>query len=272
MRTTFSTSRSDSRSRRAVARAAILWVAIVSSLPVAAAVHAQTLSEFEPRLAANWESSDWAAVGVVTAATAGSYLIEERVRVAFQEHRSGLADVLERIGWWYGTPLFTVPASLITLGAGAAFKNPDVRDTGILMSEVLLSALLIQQPLRIIVGRARPFMNQGHFSFDPFTFSNDYASFVSGHSYSAFGISNVVARQVDQTWASLTLYTLATITALSRMYADAHWLTDVLLGSVLGYVISTAIWRNEQDNNGNQDPAMSLQAPDRRWLSVSLNF
>jgi len=242
----------------------------VSGLPVAAAVHGQTLPAYEPRLAANWESSDWAAVGVVTAATAGSYLIEERVRVAFQEHRSGLADVLERIGWWYGTPLFTVPASLLTLGAGAAFKNPDVRDTGILMSEVLLSALLIQQPLRIIVGRARPFMSQGHFSFDPFTFSNDYASFVSGHSYSAFGISNVVARQVDQTWASLTLYTLATITALSRMYADAHWLTDVLLGSVLGYVISTAIWKNQQDDIA--DPSLALQAPARRWLMVNLSL
>ena len=272
MRTTFSTSRSGSRSSRAVARAARLAAAALLGLFTAGVVHAQTLPAFEPRTAALWESSDWAAVGVVTAATAGSYLIEERVRVAFQQHRSGVADVLERIGWWYGTPLFTVPASLVTLGAGAAFNNPDVRDTGILMAEVLVSALLIQQPLRIIVGRARPFMNQGHFSFNPFTLSNDYASFVSGHSYSAFGISNVVARQVDQVWASVTLYTLATITALSRMYTDAHWLTDVLLGSVLGYVISTAIWRNEQDNSGEQDPTMSLQAPERRWLSISLAF
>jgi len=250
----------------------MLWMAAASGLALAAVVQAQTLPEFKPRLAANWESSDWAAVGVATAATAGSYFMEERVRVAFQEHRSGFADVLERIGWWYGTPLFTAPASLLTIGAGAAFKNPSVRDTGILMAEVLVSALLIQQPLRITVGRARPFMNQGHLSFDPFTASNDYASFVSGHSYSAFGISNVVARQVDRTWASVTLYTLATITALSRMYADAHWLTDVLLGSLLGYAISTAIWKNEQDDNVDLEPALSLQAPRRRWLSVSVTF
>ena len=241
-------------------------------LPMARPAHGQTLPAFQPNSAALWESSDWAAVGVVTAAAAGSYLIEERVRVAFQENRSGFADVLERIGWWYGTPLFTAPAALVTIGAGAAFNEPDVRDTGILMAEVLISALLIQQPLRIVVGRARPYMNEGHFSFNPLTLSNDYASFVSGHSYSAFGISNVVARQVDQTWASVTLYTLATITALSRMYADAHWLTDVLLGSVLGYVISTAIWRNDQNDNQDQEPAMSLYAPDRRWLSVSLSF
>ncbi len=271
MRTTFSTSRSGSRSSRAVARVVQATAALLG-LVTAGEVYGQTLPAFEPRTAALWESSDWAAVGVVTAATAGSYLIEEQVRVVFQTNRSGVADVLERVGWWYGTPLFTAPVSLLTIGAGAAFKNPDVRDTGILMAEVLVSALLIQQPLRVVVGRARPFMNQGHFSFNPFTTSNDYASFVSGHSYSAFGISNVVARQVDQTWASVTLYTLATITALSRMYADAHWLTDVLLGSVLGYVISNAIWRNDQDDDANPDPATSLNAPDRRWLSVSLTL
>ena len=36
----------------------------------------------------NWVNHG--AVGVVTAATAGSYLIEERVRVAFQQNRSGV--------------------------------------------------------------------------------------------------------------------------------------------------------------------------------------
>jgi membrane-associated phospholipid phosphatase len=236
----------------------------------ATAVHAQTLAVPDPRLAASWETSDWAAVGAATAATIGSYLIEERVRAAFQANRSDVADLLERVGWWYGTPLFTVPASLITWGAGAAFNNNDVRDTGILMSELLLSGLLIQQPVRIAVGRARPFMNEGHFSFRPFTLGNDYASFVSGHSWSAFGISNIVARQVDRTWASVPLYSLATITALSRIYADAHWLTDVLLGSLAGYAISTALWNNEQDEAAA--PAGVAEAASRRWLIVSLSI
>jgi membrane-associated phospholipid phosphatase len=234
------------------------------------AVHAQTLAAPDPRLAANWEASDWAAVGAATAATVGSYLIEERVRAAFQANRSGVADILERVGWWYGTPLFTVPTTLVTWGTGLALNNTDVRDTGILMAEVLLSALLIQQPLRIAVGRARPFMNEGHFSFRNFTFGNDYASFVSGHSWQAFGISNVVARQIDRPWASVTLYTLATITALSRMYADAHWLTDVLLGSLAGYAISTALWDHQQDEPAAA--ASALQAPSRPWLMASFSF
>jgi membrane-associated phospholipid phosphatase len=205
----------------------------------------------------------------VAGAYAGSYLLEERLRSLLQTNRSGIADALERVGWAYGSPLFTVPASLLTLGAGAALGDDDVRDTGLMMGELLLSALLVQQPVRIAVGRARPYMDEGHLSFRPFTFGNDYASFISGHSWSAFGISNIVARQIDEPWAWVGFYSLASITALSRLYSDNHWLTDVVLGSVLGYVLSTAIWEAE---TSDETPTEELgrQAPARRWLTVSL--
>ncbi len=208
------------------------------------------------------------AAGVLVGATAGSYLVEERVRTVFQENRSGVADVLERLGWWYGTPLFTAPASLLTIGAGALLDDDDVLDTGVLMGELLLSVLLIQQPVRITVGRARPFAGEGHLSFRPLTFADPYASFVSGHSWSAFGISNILARRIDRVWASAGLYSLATITALSRLYADKHWLTDVVLGSVVGYAISTALWDWQQDETPS--PGAALKAPPRRWLMISL--
>jgi membrane-associated phospholipid phosphatase len=242
----------------------MLWLVLGTRL------QAQPLPALEPPLWARWESADWVAVGAVAGATAGSLLAEERVRAAFLPNGSGVADVLERVGWAYGSPLFTVPASLLTLGAGALFDADDVRDTGILMSELLLTVLLVQQPLRIVVGRARPLTQEGHLSFRPFTFGNDYASFISGHSWSAFGISNIVARQIDRTWARVSLYALATITALSRMYADAHWLTDVVLGSVLGYAISTALWNRHQEENAS--PETVLRAPTRRWLVISLRL
>jgi len=214
-----------------------------------------------------WAAEDWLVVGAAAGATAGSFLVEEKVRAAFQDHTSGVANVLERVGWWYGSPLFTVPASLLTLGAGALFDADDVRETGTLMAQLLLTAATVQQPLRISVGRARPYTGQGHLSFDPFNPSNDYASFISGHSWSAFGISNIVARQADQTWVSVGLYSLAAITALSRMYADAHWLTDVVLGSIIGYAISTALWNRSQGDTPR--PEAASLAPSRRWLVIS---
>ncbi len=210
----------------------------------------------------------WVAAGIVAGAASGSFLVEEEVRGLFQGHRSGVADALERVGWWYGTPLFTVPASLLTLAGGALFDDDDVRDTGLLMSGVLLSVLFVQQPVRIAVGRARPSAGEGHLSFEPFTFDNSRASFISGHTWSAFGISNVVARQVDRPWASVGLYSLATITALSRLYADQHWLTDVVLGAVAGYAIGTALWHEQQDTDDGNMVAGVDAAPVRHWLVV----
>lgn len=206
----------------------------------------------DPRLEARWDADPWLTAGAVAGVAAGSFLVEEEVRRLFQGGRSGVADALERVGWWYGTPLFTVPASLLTLAGGALFDDDDVQDTGLLMSGVLLSVLAVQQPVRIVVGRARPSAGEGHLSFDPFSFGNSHASFVSGHTWSAFGISNVVARQVDRPWATVCLYSLATVTALSRLYADQHWLTDVVLGAVAGYAIGTALWKeNRKTDNGN---------------------
>ncbi|MGD8868712.1 MAG: phosphatase PAP2 family protein [Gemmatimonadales bacterium] len=246
-----------------------LWTALQwagSCVPLLA----QSPVAFESPSAARWDSGDWLAAGVVAGASTGSYLVEERLRSLLLNNRSGVADAMERVGWMYGSPVFTVPASLLTLGIGALAEDNDVRDTGLMMGEVLLSALLVQQPVRIAVGRARPFMNEGHLSFQPFTLGNDYASFISGHAWSAFGISNIVARQIDRPWARVGFYSLATITALSRLYSDSHWLTDVLLGSVLGYVVSTAIWKAEHDEAPAAD--LSLLPPQRRWVTISISL
>ena len=54
------------------------------------------------------------------------------------------------------------------------------------------------------------------------------------------------------------------------MYADAHWLTDVILGSVIGYAISTALWNHQQEEDAPQ--GAMLRAPTRRWLMISLSL
>ena len=117
----------------------LLWLVLLGLSSGGA--QAQSLTSPNTSPWARLESSDWVAVGAVAGATAGSFLIEEKVRAAFQQNRSEFADALERVGWWYGTPLFTVPATLLTLGAGELLDDADVTDTGVLMTQVLLSAL-----------------------------------------------------------------------------------------------------------------------------------
>jgi len=216
-----------------------------------------------------WDSGDWVTAGLITGGLAASTLFEEDLRQSIQGSRGRVGDVLERVGYWYGTPLVTVPATLLTYGAGVAFDSGGMRDTGMMMMDVLLLVGLVQQPARMIAGRARPELGEDHFSFSPFTTRNDHASFISGHAWSAFGISNIVARQIDQGWAYVTFFSLAGISGWSRLYADKHWLSDVLAGSILGYLSSTTIWKwFEEQRLGPDLPAVSPA----RWITFSFRF
>ena len=216
-----------------------------------------------------WDSTDWLSAGLITGGVAASTLFEEDLRISIQGSRGSAGDVLERVGFWYGTPYATIPATLLTYGAGVAFDSDGMRDTGLMMMDVLLLVGLVQQPARMIAGRARPETGEGHFSFKPFTVAGDRASFISGHAWSAFGISNIVARQIDQGWAYVTFFSLAGITGWSRIYADKHWLSDVLAGSILGYLSSTTIWKWFEEQRLGPD----LQAvSSARWVTFSFRF
>lgn len=62
-----------------------------------------------------------------------------------------------------------------------------------------------------------------------------------GHTSTAFTIATVLSEQIDNTYASIALYSLASLTAYQRVYADAHWFSDTFLGAVLGTFIGLKI-------------------------------
>jgi membrane-associated phospholipid phosphatase len=175
-----------------------------------------------------------------------------------------------KVGDVIGSPTYTVSFSLATWGVGAVFGAPKVRETGLMLFEHMIIVGLIQQPLRVIVGRARPRTGEGNTSFDPFTKDDAYASFISGHAWSTFGIATILSHQINRTWASVGLYALAMTTPLSRMHDDKHWLTDVLVGSALGYYSAHTIWSWHKKGPGS---AYRLAVvPNANGLSLALRF
>jgi len=203
----------------------------------------------------HWNKQNLKTFGYWAGATLAAVLLDETVRDYFQRNKTERGDNFERIGYYYGSPFFTVPFSLLTYATGTVFHQEKIRDTGLMMSELILLVGVIQQPLRIIVGRARPYAHEGNLSFHPFSLEHEYASFISGHCWSAVGISTILAKQIDNPWATGILAALAVCTMYSRMYEDAHWFSDVLMGSALGYYSATSIvdrhHEKEQSSFGN---------------------
>lgn len=65
-------------------------------------------------------------------------------------------------------------------------------------------------------------------------------SFPSGHTTSAFALFTTLALLYPKRWFQFLCVVLAIIAGLSRTYLGQHFLQDVVAGSVLGVVVSTA--------------------------------
>ena len=106
----------------------------------------------------------------------------------------------------------------------------------------------LQITTKNIAGRARPHLGLGHGKFEPFRNDEAYYSFFSGHTMVAMVTSHAFARQIDHPIIKLGLYGIGGLGGLSRVYGEDHWLSDVVMGSLVGImsVNSAAKWLQER--------------------------
>jgi len=100
------------------------------------------------------------------------------------------------------------------------------------MQAFLLSGVLTQI-MKFSIGRSRPYREVGPYNFAGPSVSSSMHSFPSGHCQAIFSIATVFA---DKYNIGIFTYTLATLVAISRIYNNKHWASDVLMGSFLGYM------------------------------------
>jgi undecaprenyl-diphosphatase len=95
---------------------------------------------------------------------------------------------------------------------------------------------LIANLAKNIIGRARPklFDSVGALDFKLFAFDPDYASLPSGHATNIFAFATVIGILWPR--GRVLLYTLAAWIAASRVLIGQHYVTDVVLGAILGTV------------------------------------
>lgn len=109
------------------------------------------------------------------------------------------------------------------------------------VSQALLEGLLINtlatQGLKYTIRRKRPAGDARN-------------SLPSGHTSNSFLTATVISGMYDWNWkVALPLYLTASFVGVSRLEGDAHWLSDVVFGAVLGTVIGTATVNNYKKDN-----------------------
>jgi membrane-associated phospholipid phosphatase len=130
----------------------------------------------------------------------------------------------------------TGQASGLAFGAlfgihGVLFNNAKSRETAGLSFEAFVISGLAASAIKMAVGRQRPLSTVNPTSFGH---SGLNSSFPSGHTTVAFAAATVVAEQYPRWYIAAPLYAGAAGVGFSRMYANKHWMSDVVAGAMLG--------------------------------------
>lgn len=195
-----------------------------------------------------WRGPDWIKFGGVVIGTAALTFADNPVRTFATRGKTHFLDGVNTVGYHYGKPYTGFALSSGLYLVGMVIKSDWAKETGLILGTSLLSAGILETALKPIVGRARPFENQGNYDVTFFNKEAAYHSFPSGHASMAFTISMVMARRVPSVPVKIVFYSLAASTAMCRLYSDQHWVSDVAFGGVLAWFCSDVVIKRMEQN------------------------
>lgn len=197
---------------------------------------------------ARWNGKDWLVLGGLVAGTTALTFMDQPVRNFWQRHDNRFLDGVERVGYHYGKPYSAIGFTAGLYLSGMVFKSDWAKETGLILGTTLFTSSTLMGVLKSTAGRGRPAEGMDNLEFQPFDESPAWHSFPSGHSSIAFSISLVMARSVESVPLKVLFYSLAGTTAVGRMYADAHWVSDVGFGGMLAWFCADVAIKRMQAN------------------------
>jgi membrane-associated phospholipid phosphatase len=166
----------------------------------------------------------------------------------------------------------SVVIGLSMYGIGRIAHWRQVADLGLHGSEAVAISGTVTALLKGTLGRARPYVsadtNAHDFGFGRGFGKGGYQSFPSGHTSAAFAAASVVTSESQRWWPTHTwlmggaMYGGPTLVGLSRMYNNAHWASDVVLGAAIGTFSGIKVVRYSHGHSDN--------AVDRFFLGLTI--
>lgn len=118
--------------------------------------------------------------------------------------------------------------------------SPQAHETGLLAGEAGVDAYVVNEALKIAFRRERPLEDNAHGKFLTSDWNN--GSFPSNHSTLAWSMASVVASEYPGWLSKTAVYGLASTVSVSRVLAEQHFPSDVLIGSVAGWLIGRYVY------------------------------
>lgn len=178
-----------------------------------------------------------------------AFSIDQPVAHAMAEVGPRVKRVAELVTWFGKGGVILYPSGILIL-AGMAVKiarptrearlDPILRAL-IVIFVIVAAAGIVDDLLKVIFGRARPFMwlAGDESGFVPFRFGSRFNSFPSGHTTTSFAAAVAFGALFPRWRPVFAIFALAI--GLSRIVLDVHYVSDVVFGAALGGAVAFAL-------------------------------
>ncbi len=198
---------------------------------------------------------DWTLVAGFSVLTGYMIANDESIyeRIKSYQKKNKWVDDLSPVITLLGDGNVSLGISALFYASGLVIKDKKAKDTGKLVLMSLIHSGIVVQLLKHLAGRQRPEAESGVDKwngpagfFKRYKDNRDmfYDSFPSGHTITVWSTATVIAHQYNRSViVPILSYGLATLSGLSRVTEDTHWLSDVFAGAVLGFAIGKFIYK-----------------------------
>ena len=158
---------------------------------------------------------------------------------AWVDRRGGLPVFSHDVSW-AGKAYVTGGIAGAFYLAGRSFHNQRASETGVLAAQALIDTGIVTEVLKLSTGRLRPNSENGTGEF-----LDGGSSFPSGHASSVWSLATVIAYEYkDKPLVRYGAFAAATAVSMSRYSGRNHFLTDIVIGSAIGFGIGRYVYRS----------------------------
>lgn len=195
-----------------------------------------------------WNGKQWAVAAAVGGVAVLAYTQDDHITEAFQRNRIHGLDkaatyFLDPLG--KGVTLLSIAGGMSVYGALA--DKPHTLAVGLTGVKALVLSGLFTYTLKHLAQRHRP---GADIPSNPRLWDGPFGgfhhnSFPSGHASAVFALASVLASAYhDRLWVPITAYSLAGLVAVSRVYENKHWASDVVIGSAIGFFVGKFVYKS----------------------------
>ncbi len=196
-------------------------------------------------------------ITIILAGTTISLMNNDKyISTEIQKNKNSTKDQFFNIFNDCGDGLYILAADSILFAVGSEKE----RKVGKRIIEGIAVSGMVAYITKIIVGRERPSNANTQFNYKPFSLSD--SSLPSGHTTAAFAWATILG---DNYNIGYITYPIAFLCGIARIYKNAHWPSDVLLGGFIGTITGKVI--------NFENPNMQISYENKDNLNfLTLNF